>query len=352
MVSALEWCYNKAPDNLAYESVYVVLDEMLDKCLHKFLLKHSRYKASELSNLSIEALSNLTPKNQYCTLLSYILVTGIYNVPQDKMIIFIDWMLQQPDTYETGLIAYIWCNSSLNDMSRYPCHSKMLSIVDNGCDFENLKFLWKVAKSDNIDLCNIISHLANDEKVPRYFRLLVLIYIKSKVDIEYIRYFFSDAHRLQTADIEDCYIELISYNWTKMVIHDLVKRKYTLYRLCKTLKKKNLIGITVEGKDIPIDYLSKKFFKPKLRYFTLNSLPTVPNGFKLCLELWSNSLNIVSVIKEPILSKYEAWFNNLTEDKLKSLENENPVVYEACCNKQFKYVEPLLDSIMLRSEYL
>lgn len=56
-----------------------------------------------------------------------------------------------------------------------------------------------------------------------------------------------------------------------------------------------------------------------------------------------------TVVEENVIkNKYELWFENLNRAQLIRFQQMNPIVFDACRNRGFEYVQESLDSLMPR----
>lgn len=347
MLGAVEWCYRYASESLTESGLYTVLDNMLDKCLTKYLLKKTKLTSSQILNMSYLDIVDVASEQQYFTLLSYVLLHGIENVSSTEITTIINWMLSSPDIYETGLIAYIWCNSTLNDSTTHSVHSTILEVIDYGCDFHTLKFLWRVANANDSVLSNILLDIARYIEVPNYFMLVAYTYVCSKCSVEELNQFFADNNLFLEEDLKDIIDVYTSYLWTPDTFKELLEKKYTMHRLSRVISRNNKLGIISPNREFPTTLLRRKHFSKNVkRPMIKGELIVVPDNYSIEHTVWNtNYVTDLDVIPKR-RNFYEDWFKSLSAEQLNKFCNINPIVFKACEQGDFQYVEPMLKTIV------
>lgn len=319
----------------------------MDAVLKKYLLPRCAYTAEFVESMSIQELAELTYKEQYITLLTYIFSKGLSNVDVRDMSLFIDWMLNCDTQFETGLIAYIWCNSAFNNLSKYPTHSKMLSAVDNGCNRETLCFLWDVAKSGDIILANVIEALCSELETPKYIKLLSYIYICSGCSNDSLTALFQDIHLMEDVQLYELTDKCMLFTWSDQVVRILLEKGYTMRSLYKKINDFCEDTFVMPGKEFPVSKLRSRLLPVRVKYSKVISVSlTRPKSYRINYAMWDPRYIGMTSLPDINDDKYITWFNELSDSDKATFKQRNPIAYQACVDGKFQYVEPLLDSFM------
>lgn len=346
MLGVIDWCYYRAPKKIQEAGTYEVIDYSRDVLVRKYLRKHCKYDDAYIASMSIKELAELIPSEQYTTLLYHIFKNNPEDIDAQTMITYIDWMVSCRDLFETGLVAYIWCNSALNNLSKFPTHSKMLSAVDNGCDRDTLDFLWKVAKSGDMVLTDAVYVICESLDTPRYTKLISYVFMCSGCDEHLLSTFFLGIHNLTDYELECLTDYAMLYTWTTRSITKLLEKGYTMIKLYKMLYKLSKNTFISPGREFPYNKVRKKLRSIKIRHSAVFvSTLKCPIDYKMNYSLWSDEYKGYTP-EAPVINMYEEWFKSLTSSQLEVLYKRNPVVYDACQSGKYKYVEPLLDNLM------
>ncbi len=347
MVKLIEWCYRRAPRDARSIGTYTMIDSVRDKILPDYLLKRSHYDMTFLRTITVDDLVNIAPEEQYITLLAHIFCNDIQNVRANNMITFISWMLRDVELYETGLIAYVWNKSCLNSMSSYPSHVAMLQVADSGCDRRTLQFLWDVALSEDMFLCTVVSAMELIIGSETFIKMASYLYICSGVNVNDILAFISDVQVMSDEQIYKITNLLTLYTWDKDTLTECLTKGYSIGKLEKYLKQYAETSFIQEGRHFPTNKLSGRVFRVRNRFKETDvALPSIPSDYEINYHMWNNRYPMKKIRQERKKSRYELWFESLTDSQLKKFKSVNPVAYSACVEGNIHYVEKILDEIM------
>ncbi len=343
MKGVVEWCYKHTPEDIVNAGTYAVLDYCIDRDLLKYLLRHCRYEEDFLHDMSLEDVVNTPESERYVVLLSHILLNDIHGVDGYNMCLYITWMLMDR-SFETGLIAYLWENSQLNSVWKYPLHADMLEVVRKGCNRDTLQFLWSSAISNDSFLCEVISRLSDVIGAPYYLKLLTYTYVCSGVDSSTLATFFMDIYKDREMSIAGFVDNYTTYTWTAKIINQCLDRGYTVHKLMKPVNKAAGDSFVFAGREFPVDSLPIRFRPVKVKHTDMfDGLPELPKDYKITYSMWNLRYHANFFTPMSVKNKYERWFEELNIDQLNKLKDTNPVVYDACSEGNFQYVAPILD---------
>lgn len=347
MKGLVEWAYTHAPSDLSDCDILTILDQMTVKVKDRYLLKHCSYDPVYLSQMTITDLTTVDPIEQYNTLLSHIYVIGIENVPIERMLVYIDWMLNS-SYFETSLIVYIWSNSKLNNLLSFPAHSDCIEIATQGCSRYTLKFLWDVAKSGDMFLVDVLKSIIQCYCDSKYLKIFSYTYICSSCDSIMMTKFFSDLNRLSEDDLYKFTENYTLYTWTYNSIETALRMGYTARKLSKYVNEYSTTSFVTCGRVFPINKLSKRLFSVNSKGLETFKLPKIPDDYMINYHMWNNMYeDSIHVVKPDVRNKYEVWFESLNKDKLSQFEKLNPVVFNACKSKEYEFVKVILDDLMV-----
>ena len=347
MQELLKWCQIHAPADIVNSGTYAMLDYMHEKIVNKYIPKNSNYDITFLRQMTTKELTTVEPNEQYITLIGHIYALGIDNIQPERMITFIDWMFNSND-FETGLIAYFWSNSLLNNYSLYPLHSDMLQIVDYGCNRYTLRFLWDVAKSGDTVIGDIVKALAIEIEAPPFLKMMSYTYLCSSCSSQMLTQFFYDIGNINSENISSLTDSFTLYTWSYDVIDSLLDKGYSIRKMYKIIEDFASNSFISCGREFPVSRIPKRLIRSRHKGSSIfRNLPAIPTDYKIYYKFWNNSYpDEKIVIKQPVKNKYELWFERLSNKQLERFSNMNPVVFNACCNNEFMYVKETLDELM------
>lgn len=348
MNSMIAWARYRAPHSLRNSDNLTLLEDMQEFLYNKYLMKYCKVDANAIRNLSLLEIASMPSNEQYITLLSHIFTVGIQNVPADRMMIFIDWMIHDPE-FETDLIIYIWMNSVLNSMMHYPVHSDCILVAMQGCSGYTLNFLWDIAKYSDQFTIKVVETIAQYSESDEYLKAIAYLYVCSGCESWMLVNFFKTVSLLRGDDLIKFTDAFVTYTWTLQDLETLLDKGYSAKKLFKPLTTCTNTSFILSGRRFPVDSLKKHALsvrKPDPSAADM-VLPKVPNGYKLNYYMWSTAYSPnMRTFDNLVKNKYEEWFENLTREQLIHLQRVNPVAFTACRNKEFSYVTDTLDAIM------
>ena len=351
MHKLVEWSKMHRSIDVSTDNLYTLLDIMSEKYLKKVILKQTKLTVEELRDLKVNDIVTCDIDKQYAYLIGHILATGPANIPVSKMTRYIEWMVSETNMFETGVIAWIWCNSALNNLNTHKSHSEMISIIDGGCDYSTLRFVWDVANSDDVVLINATSYIAKHVGANVYLKYIVYTWLCSNLPAESLNAFFCDIGRVSDSELIEFENHYCSFLWSKEVISELFEKNYSFGRLWSYIKLYGNQGIMDINRKFPTSVLPSKVFPIHITpaYGMIPELPQVPVTYTidhhLFCEYMPDTKSKAAAVEAK--SKYEIWYESLTQGKRNALRQLNPIAHEACERKQFHYVSQVLDALML-----
>ena len=350
MVDLYTWAMRHRPFDVPSRDVYTILDMNYTKYLHRVLLRKAKIDVEDLRKLTPNDIMQMPVYQHYVVLMSYILINNICDIPAEVISVYIDWMLRDPETWHPAVTAYIWANSSLNSMGTHSIHSSILSVVDYGCRYHTLNYLWNVANSKDSVLTEVTVNIAKYIGAPVYLPMITFTYLCSGVEPETLSLFFADVSHIDIESILEYTDAFCSFYWYKDVIESLIHMKYTVGKIWKYIKYYGMHGIMERGRRFPVSILSPRIFKPEAykHCSRIKSIVNIPDGYVVPQHLFCPKISECDDMETELgqWSKYECWYNSLSDARKAHLKSINPVVYTACESGQYEYVYTILDSII------
>lgn len=350
MKRIVEWCIRRAPNDLGPKDIYTILDMLSSSYYKRVLLKVTKCSEEELREYTPTDLLHTPINMQYPMLLAVIFAKGISCIPANEISQYICWMLDDMEIYEPSLVAYVWANSCLNSITEHKLHSAILSVVDNGCCSDILKFLWNVANSNDTFLCSVTTSIGKRIGAPKYLKAMVYTYLCSGLSAKDLALFFCDINKVHDLDMTEYCNLYCTYDWSKDIMHALFDMNYSIKRLQKYIMQLGNHGFTTTYREFPIDYLDENIFPvtKKAIVSKLPTLPELPEYYTIDRHIFNDkapTCTYAETLTED--QKLGEWYEKLSATQKKALKCRNPVVYNACEQKMFKYVSKYLDDLLL-----
>lgn len=354
MKEIVAWCVKRCPKDLGYADTFSSLDMRATDYYHKVLRKRIPYTEDELVALTFEDITSLPPKVQYYTLLAMIITVDCCNLSERQIIKFMNWMIDNPEVYSCGFVAWVYYNSILNDPILYPAHSVVCQLFQSGCNSYTLEFLWRAACSSDPVLINTIRVVSMYTDSKWYLPLIVYFYLCSGINEDCLNYFFSDVHRIPESEQLNCILFSTLYIWDKDTLTELIRRNYTIRSLFKILKKIGLNGIREPGIVLSCSLFPKRISSHVhfSDFRVIKGLPQIPIYYTPRQCLWNYEVHDETYKPEFIkpCDIYESWFSELSERQLDRLKEINADLIPKCEAGDFESVSTVLNSVMYNFE--
>lgn len=350
MKDIVTWCVQRSPRDIGYADTFSALDMHATDYYKKVLLKHTTYTEEELTELTFVDLVTVPPDQQYVVLLAHILAIGVENLSERQAYKYINWMIDDPELYDSGLVAWVLNNSPFNDVLKYPAHSIVCDMLPEGCTRTTLRLFWRLACSGDPSAIATLKMVHRFTGTKWYLPLIAYYYLCSGIEDDYLNYFFSDVHRIRIEDQDLCIYLSTIYVWEGESLREIIRRNYTIQSVFKVLKNLGPYGFKEPG-TVPEMHWFPKRIASNVRFSEfkyIKGLPMLPAMYTPNQHIWNTDVptDIDSMDLRKPADLYATWFAELPDYLIDRFKDIDPKTYSACVAGKFDDVSTSLNNLM------
>ena len=144
--------------------------------------------------------------------------------------------------------------------------------------YNTLEFLWRVTKSNDMLLCQVLKTIDRAIGAPAYIKIMAYTYICSGCSDWDLTKFFCDIRKLSLEDLEELTDAYTLYTWTKDVIDTCLQKKLSLKRIAKMIVIYSRKSFVERGRTFRVDLLDSSIIPIREGHMIiLKGLPEMPD---------------------------------------------------------------------------